>query len=382
MPVGQALGVQRGGSVNTKMPNGGIHVVALVADAFGGFGGIAQYNRDFLSGLAKSDGVGKVTVFPRLGTNPNETLPAKLRQYPAVGNKVAYAVKVLAWLRSAGPVDTVFCGHIYMMPLAALFARLSGASLWLQVHGIDAWERPSRLVQWSVRQADLVTAVSRYTRRRFLSWAMVAPENVKVLSNTFQDRFTPGPKPASLLDRYGLSGKKVLLTVSRLAASERYKGHDQVIKALPAVLAALPDTRYLIAGDGDDRSRLEEHARSMGVADKVIFAGHVAEDELVDHFRLGDVFVMPSSGEGFGIVFLQASACGLQVIAGNRDGSIDALADGALGRLIDPHDQAALADAILAGLDAEVRPTEEALRRFHPGRLTVAIGSLVRRHAA
>ena len=119
----------------------------------------------------------------------------------------------------------------------------------------------------------------------------------------------------------------MLLTVSRLAASERYKGHDRVISVLPRVLERSPDVAYLVVGDGDDRQRLEEMAQKAGVAHAMRFAGHVPHQELPDYFRLADVFVMPSTGEGFGIVFLEAAASGLPVIGGNRDGSVDALAE-------------------------------------------------------
>ena len=96
---------------------------------------------------------------------------------------------------------------------------------------------------------------------------------------------------------------------------------------------------YLVVGDGDDRQRLEELAQTTGVAHAMQFAGHVPHRELPDYFRLADVFVMPSTGEGFGIAFLEAAASGLPVIGGNRDGSVDALADGTIGTLVDPHQQ-------------------------------------------
>ena len=98
------------------------------------------------------------------------------------------------------------------------------------------------------------------------------------------------------------------MTVSRLASSEQYKGHDRVIRTLPRLLSQHPETIYLIVGDGDDRPRLESLAVECGVAEKVQFAGLVPPEELPDYFRLADVFVMPSTGEGFGIVFLEAMA--------------------------------------------------------------------------
>jgi glycosyltransferase involved in cell wall biosynthesis len=111
-----------------------------------------------------------------------------------------------------------------------------------------------------------------------------------------------------------------------------------------------PHTIYVIVGDGDDQPRLEAVAAEVGVTEKVRFVGRVKPEELPDHFRLADVFVMPSTGEGFGIVFLEAMATGIPVIGGNRDGSLDPLADGLLGRAIDPYSEEELASAICAAL--------------------------------
>jgi len=174
---------------------------------------------------------------------------------------------------------------------------------------------------------------------------------MRVLPNTVDGRFAPGAKSNVLLDRFCLRGKRVLLTVSRLDPNERRKGHDRVIAALPAIVSAVPNVVYLIAGHGADRTRLAALAQSLGVADHVVFAGRVAPDELPQLYRLADLFVMPSAQEGFGIVFLEAAASGLRAIGGNADGSIDALADGAIGTAIDPDDSAALVRAIRNGLD-------------------------------
>jgi phosphatidylinositol alpha-1,6-mannosyltransferase len=240
-----------------------------------------------------------------------------------------------------------------MAPLAAIVARVLSAKLWIQLHGIEAWEPYSRFHARSLRKADLLTAVSRYTRRRALAWLALEPHKLRVLPNTVDKRFTPGPKRGDLVDRHGLKGRKVLLTVSRLVADERYKGHDRVIRALPAVLRSQPNVVYVIAGDGDDRRRLEGLAETEGVSSAVCFIGQIAGSELLDYYRLADVFVMPSTGEGFGIVFLEASAVGLPVIGGNRDGSVDALAEGELGRLVDPDDLTNLGNAIMTAFERQ-----------------------------
>ena len=332
-------------------------VLALVTDGLGGHGGIAEYNRQLLSALAEcnfdrgSGGAspGKATVIAcdaaRRGRTSCRTEQVRL---------FSFALRMAMTLN----VDVVFCGHLLMAPLAAAIAKLVGAPLWIQVHGIEAWKELSSLHRRSIQAAALVTSVSRYTRRRLLQWVTIDPVRVKILPNTVDSRFRAGPKPAALIDRYDLHGKAVLLTVSRLASSEGYKGHDRVIRALPQVLLQHPHAVYLIVGDGDDRPRLESIAVQMGVAESVHFAGLVSQEILPDYYRLADVFVMPSTGEGFGIAFLEAMTSGIPVIGGNRDGSLDPLADGALGTIVDPEDEAELASAICAALVAGAASVE------------------------
>ena len=162
--------------------------------------------------------------------------------------------------------------------------------------------------------------------------------------------FTTGEKSQSLLMRYGLEGRIVIITLGRLAAEERYKGVDEVLQVLPSLAKEIPNIAYLVAGDGSDRARLEQKARQLGLEERVIFAGRISEEEKPEHYRLADAYVMPSSGEGFGIVFLEALACGIPVIGSKIDGSRDALLDGRLGILVNPADPAELRAAIVQTL--------------------------------
>jgi phosphatidylinositol alpha-1,6-mannosyltransferase len=332
------------------MAKSSLRVLALVTDAFGGHGGIAQYNCDFLSALAACEGVRDVIVLPRASERSLGTLPPGVRQLPPVQGRLAYSLAALQATRTYRAIDVVFCGHPFMAPLAAIISKLLRVPLWVQVYGVDAWEELSSLYRRPVETAALIISISRYTRRRLLEWVGIDPLRVKVLPTTVDPRFQPGPKPGYLLERYAASGRKVLMTVSRLASSEQYKGHDRVIAALPRILLDHPEAIYVIVGDGDDRPRLEALTLEYGVAEKVRFAGRVAPEELPDHFRLADVMVMPSTGEGFGIVFLEAMATGIHVIGGNQDGSLDPLADGVLGQAVDPDNREELALAICNSL--------------------------------
>jgi phosphatidylinositol alpha-1,6-mannosyltransferase len=274
-----------------------LRVLALVTDAFGGDGGIAQYNRHFFSSLAACPPIEEVIVLPRKSSISPGEVPVRLRQLRPVPGKLAYSTAALAAAQAYRPVNLVFCGHLFMAPLAACIAKLVQARLWVQVHGFEAWEELSTLHRRSVETAAIITSVSRYTRRRLLKWVGIDPSRVKVLPNTVDQRFHPGPTPGYLLGRHALHGAQVLMTVSRLTSWDRYKGHDRVIRTLPRVLSEHPDAVYVIVGDGDDRPRLEAFAAELGVSDKVRFTGAVAPEELPDYFRLADVFVMPSTGE-------------------------------------------------------------------------------------
>lgn len=303
-------------------------VLALVTDAFGGRGGIAQYNRDFLSALA-SFGY-RVIVVPREAPDPVEP-SVGIVQCRAHSGRAAYSVAALREAFRVRP-DIVFCGHLYMAPLAWLTVVLVGAKLVIQTHGIDAWPRPSNLIRWASERATMILSVSRYSRARVLDWAAIPPERAVVIPNTVSDCFTPGDG-AALRRKWDLEGKKVILTVGRMSAGERYKGQDRVIEALPSLAAAGHDVVYVIAGEGDDRPRLERLAHKIGARGSVLFVGALSFEKLIEAYRMADLFVMPSTGEGFGIAFLEAMACGTPALGLDVAGAQDALCEGKLGRV-------------------------------------------------
>jgi phosphatidyl-myo-inositol dimannoside synthase len=329
-------------------------VLALVTDAFGGLGGIAEYNRQFLSALTRCQHE-EVVVLPRACARVPGPVPRGVRQLDPVNGRLAYSMAAFRAARRYRPIELIYCGHPYMAPLAAALAKISGAKLWIQVHGVDAWEELSQPYRVGLESATLITSVSRYTRRRLLEWTSIEPARVKVLPASVDPRFKPGPKSGELMKLHDLANRKVLLTVSRLASSERYKGHDRVIRALPKLLLTCPEVVYLIVGDGDDRPRLESLAQELGVAEQVRFAGEVPSNELPEYFHVADVFVMPSTGEGFGIVFLEALASGIPAIGGNRDGSIDPLCEGGISAAIDPDNEDELISAIHRLIDKRTK---------------------------
>lgn len=358
-----------------------MNVLALVTDAFGAGGGIARFNRDVLGAMAAAPLVERVDVLCRHAPQGQEALPAKLSQAHVGGGRPGYALRAALGASRPKRYDVVFCSHLHLAPVAAVAATLQRAPLWLQLHGIEAWQRPGPLRCRAAHHAALVTSVSRYTRRRFLEWAFLDWPRVRVLPGTVHERFAPGRRPDGLAERLGVRGKRVLLTVSRIDQGDRYKGHDRVIAALKRLAAAHPDLDYVIVGDGDDRARLEQLARQLGIAERVHFAGRVSDSELVDYYRLADVFVMPSTKEGFGIVFLEAAASGLPVIGGDADGSADPLADGARGAMVPAADEVALDAAIDRALRAPC-PDAARVRSFGAANFAAHVDALLRQLAA
>jgi phosphatidylinositol alpha-1,6-mannosyltransferase len=190
-----------------------------------------------------------------------------------------------------------------------------------------------------LRHADAVVAVSNFTKNALMRLMAVPAEKITLIHNGVNtERFTPGMKSNALISRHNLQGKKIILTVGRIVPR---KGLDTVIRALPRVLQKFPNAHYLIVGEGEYRSTLAHLVDNMGVADHVTFTGRVVDKELVDYYRLCDVFAMPNRDmpggdtEGFGLVFLEANACGKPVIAGRAGGAVEAVKDEENGLLVD-----------------------------------------------
>jgi glycosyltransferase involved in cell wall biosynthesis len=258
---------------------------------------------------------------------------------PARYRTLGFAAQIMSrglWQRP----DLIIASHLNFGVAARQLKLLAGTPYWLTAHGIEAWDITRPSLKAVLRHADRILAVSSYTRTRLLAEQQLDPARVVLLPNTVDaDRFTPRPKPPHLLARYGLRPEQpVLLTVSRLVSSEQYKGYDKVIRALPAIQRAIPDVRYILVGKGDDRPRIEQLIDQVGAREYITLAGFVPDEELSDYYNLCDVFAMPSKREGFGIVFLEAMSCGKPTLAGNKDGSVDALCHGELGALVDPDD--------------------------------------------
>lgn len=248
--------------------------------------------------------------------------------------------------------------------LGLLLKRLLGIPYINYIHGEEITTESSyrlfgRRRKHYLRQADAVVAVSEFTRQELIERMGVAPERIRLIINGVDSsRFQPGPRPEVLVRRYHVAGRRVLLTVGRLV--ER-KGIDTTIRAMPHILSRCPNVTYLIVGIGPYLPRLQELVREMAVDEQVIFAGRIPHDELVAHYQLCDLFIMPNrelenrDTEGFGLVFLEANACAKAVISGKAGGVVEAVQHGETGLNVDGNSVEAVADAVVELLCDDAR---------------------------
>lgn len=250
-------------------------------------------------------------------------------------------------------VDTVILSHVNLLLIGWLIKKVSPSTrLILLAHGIEIWYPLSRRKRKMLHYCNSVFAVSSYTQNKILETHQVSKAKSAVLNNCL-DPYLPLPslpkKSEKLLQKYGFDANDfVLMTLTRLSSKERYKGYDKVIGAIAELKASHPNIKYLLAGTYDKEEKLfvDKLIEEAGLQSNVVMTGYLQDEELEDHFAISDAYVMPSRKEGFGLVFIEAMYYGLPVIAGNIDGSCDALLDGKLGQLVNPDSIDEIAAAI------------------------------------
>ena len=257
----------------------------------------------------------------------------------AGGSKLGLTALTARMLRRAPSPAHVVCLHLRLGPLAQLLAWWRRATLATVLVGIECWRPLRRLERVAFERAGRLLAISQHTVRRFreanpdLAWRDV----------TVCHLATPAlEEPIDHKARAAAGG--FALIVGRMASSERYKGHDLLIDIWPRLLAEIPDARLVVAGAGDDLPRLEARAASLGAA--IRFEGRVTETGLDALYRDCAFFVMPSSEEGFGLVFLEAMRAG-RACVGATGAASELIEDGATGYLVDPADPESVLKSLL-----------------------------------
>jgi len=332
-------------------------IIYIPLDVFKTTGGIQSFNKSFLKSLseiAKNCNL-KIKCLSLYDDDyqPNEYVSIE----HFVGFK-GYRIKfLLLSIYESRNADKVIFGHINLSILALIIKIILRRKILIVTHGVEVWNSLSFIKKYCLLKSDLILSVSEFTKNQIAKNFNLDTRKIIIFRNTLDPYFkvpTCFDKSNQILQKYNISKKnKILLTVCRLSSEEKYKGYDRVIKILPDILVEYPDVKYLIVGKGDlnEIERVSTLIKKLKLNENVILIGYVTNKELIDFYLSSDVFILPSKGEGFGIVIIEALACGRPVIVGNKDGSKEAVMDGKLGTLIDPEDENQLKDSILRVLN-------------------------------
>jgi len=320
--------------------------VLILSPALETAGGIQRYSAALIRAFKDLLGDGQVCCLALPEGNPGTPQSAL--------SKSRYLWNAVRQNALCAP-DLIICTHLSLGPIGWLIARLGGRPYWIVAHGIEAWVVLPRLKHAALRRADLVIVTSSFSREQLLERQGITPESLSRLPCAVdKGLWEIEPENES---RLGFrQDQRVVLTVARMMASEKYKGHDVVLRSLPSVVSKVPALAYVIVGDGDDRERLERLAKDLGLDEHVLFTGSVPDPRLAAIYQRSEVFVLPSrtviddhdsKGEGFGIVFLEAMAYGKPVIGPDHGAPRELIRPGENGLLVDPENATSVADALL-----------------------------------
>ena len=260
--------------------------------------------------------------------------------------------------RSASNPCLILAAHPHLAPVAwAMRAGHRCARYVVVAHGIEVWEPLPVLRRRALLRANLVLAPSNDTVEKVARVQGVPRERIRRLPWCLDPEFLAVNELAASTPPQRFPAGRVVLAVGRLAANERYKGIDCLIKVLPLLLSTVPDLHLAIVGDGDDQPRLGDLAVKLGIPERVVFLGALERQDLISCYHFCDVFALPSAGEGFGLVFLEAMAHAKPVVGGAHGGTPDIVEDGITGYLVRHGDLATLTDRLQRLL------TDESLRR-------------------
>ena len=304
--------------------------------------------------------------------------PVRTIRYPVIGvlgplGKTVTFLLALLWAAAClvrYRPDLVMAGQLVRAgPIALAWHRLTGRPFDVWVYGGET--SPSftslppltRHLHGVLARARTIFSNSPFTTQEMIAFGLDPERVVELPLGADQEVYRPGAKDPAYVERLGLANRLVFLTVGRLVAR---KGVDSMLSALGEMREELPPWHYLVVSDGPHRPQLEALAADLGIESCVTFTGYVEETELPVYYNLCDIFAMPNrevqveggnslSVEGFGIVFLEAAACGKPVIAGHSGGAVYAVEDGVSGFSVDPADPEALKHAIRQLLAPERR---------------------------
>ncbi|MDP3015310.1 MAG: glycosyltransferase family 4 protein [bacterium] len=302
-------------------------------------GGIEKYNRNLIATLRELE----------------QDVIVVERQHGGLLAKTSFFIRVIFSAATHRP-DFVICAHLHFSPICLYLKRFLNFSYSVSVYGIEVINIKKQIFKRALREADTIIYLFNATAENVIRQIPEIEKKLFNLPNSVDgQKFEIKEKSEKLLSRFGLKGSKIILTIGRMSKLDGdNKGYQRVIKAMPKVLEAIPNVKYLLVGSGDDISAVKQLITELKLEKNVVLAEAPTNEEIVDYYNLANVFVLPSKNEGFPpIVLLEALSCGVSVVGGKQKGAKEALLNGELGMLVDPdsiEDISATIIALLGGM--------------------------------
>ncbi len=317
-----------------------------------GFGGIQQASRQLVCAL-QNILAGRHGNLSLLGLNDptgQQTLNLERNTIHFEGFNRAKFRFVLRGLRLATTHPRILiAGHPNLAQPAAWMKKLTPSTKTIVLcHGVDVWEPlPSRRRN-ALLAANLALVPSTYTAKKLTEIQNFPAERIRVLPWPINSAMLQKSENRAALTNLppDFPNGRVILAVGRWASAEKYKGADDLIRAMPQLTNSFPDVNLVLLGRGDDVPRLKSIASELNVSSSVRFLEGMTDDQLAACYASAEIFALPSTGEGFGIVFLEAMAFGLPVVGAEAGGVTDIIQDGVNGLLVPPKNPAALTQAL------------------------------------
>ena len=247
--------------------------------------------------------------------------------------------------------DFIYCGHTTSVGVFSLaLARFFNKPLITFTYALEILKnKDKKLLKKVLDWSDYIVTLGNFMKRELKNMGYPEDKIIVISPTVDTKRFSPKKPDPKLIKNYGLENKKVILTVGRIVPR---KGHEQILKAMAEIIGEVPNTVYLIVGEGPELENIKQLTKDLQLSNHVVFLGRIAHDLLPDLYNLCSVFVTANRNiegdvEGFGIVFIEASACEKPVVGGKFGGSVDAIDDGRSGFLVDSEDPSSIAKACL-----------------------------------
>jgi len=245
-------------------------------------------------------------------------------------------------------IKLVVAGHPNLAPVArAMRLTTRGLKSIICTHGVEVWEPLTRMRRYALRRANLVLAPSKYTADHVCAVQGVAPGRIRVLPWALDPQFEAlAPNAGKTPTPANFPEGRVVLTVGRWRADERYKGMDTLITALPRLLSRWPEVELVAVGEGDDRQWLEDLAEENGVDRHVHFLSGLSYEQLASCYGHCEIFALPSKGEGFGLVYLEGMRMGRPCLVSDCDAGREVVNPPEAGLAVNPDNLEQVADAV------------------------------------